>query len=75
MKRSSKMYPDGYPREHSNQTCWDVNNMLGAICIIDNKHEGRPHWGPDGTGRYHQWTNSSLLVAYWESSLRSVLGR
>jgi hypothetical protein len=28
---------------------------MSAICIIDNLHPGRPHWGPDRDGNYHQW--------------------
>ena len=59
--RPKDFYPDGYPREHSSQACHNVNDMLGAICVIDNKHEGRPHFGPDGTGVYRQWTSSLLL--------------
>jgi hypothetical protein len=62
-----RMYPNGYPAEHGSKTCNHVNDMLGAICIIDNKHEGRPHWGPDASGRYHQWWHSPILN---NSSLR-----
>ena len=50
-----KMYPNGYPMERGRVICGEENKMLGTICIIDNSHEGRAHFGPDGTGRYHQW--------------------
>lgn len=27
----------------------------GGVCIIDNPHPERPHWGPDINGIYREW--------------------
>ena len=54
-----KMYPNGYPYEKGTKICGVIQPYEGiashAICIIDNPHIGRPHWGPDSTGTYKQW--------------------
>ena len=71
MGRPDDMYPQGYPSAIY-EACCNYNGMLGATCIIDNKHEGRSHWGPDKTGRYHQWANSSLRFVSSASSLSAV---
>ena len=69
------MYPQGYPREKFSKTCGERQPMgpQGAICIIDNKHPGRPHWGPDSEGVFRQWVtdsgSSSGAVSSGSSSL------
>lgn len=55
MPASKAMYPNGYPREKNTRFCGDKGEINGATCMIDNPHIGRPHWGPDETGRFHQW--------------------
>lgn len=58
-----KMYPNGYPREKNTNICSDVQrgyNGMGGICIIDNPHPGRKHWGPDTQGVYREWLNEEV---------------
>lgn len=49
-----KLYAKGkYPL--GDYTCGKRNQMLQSVCIIDNDHPGRPHWGPDISGNFVQW--------------------
>ena len=67
---SSLMYPDGYPRS-DDLVCGHEHTLKGAVCIIDNKHVGRNHWGPDRTGRLVEWTEDD----YWSSGRASLVSR
>jgi hypothetical protein len=50
------LYPKGeYPGAKSEFKCGDYHSMSGSTCIIDNKHPGRRHWGPDPAGNYREW--------------------
>jgi len=49
------LYPKGeYPPNYS-APCGDLHKISGTVCIIDNKHPGRRHWGPDPEGNYREW--------------------
>lgn len=58
MPRPTDMYPDGYPTG-TYKPCWNYHIITGALCIIDNAHPGRPHWGRNREGQYSQWELSS----------------
>jgi hypothetical protein len=54
------LYPKGeYPRNRE-YTCGAWNPLLGANCILDNDHPGRPHWGVNQSWDYVQWPQAGL---------------
>lgn len=49
------LYPKGKYPTNDDFVCGARNSSLGVTCIIDNKHPGRNHWGPDSKGNYREW--------------------
>ena len=37
------------------RVCGNEQKWCGAVCIIDNPHKGRAHFGPDKDGNYREW--------------------
>lgn len=54
------LYPKGeYPNGDYVCNAWHKWNT--AICIIDNPHPGRRHWGPDKDGVYREWDQAGKV--------------